>query len=98
MKLSDDDKPQNLFTSIGAAVDQLDGETGPNPTEGGTANTTNTTTATDADANPDSAYTDPSRVVDEIESLCMNCHENGQTRLLLTRIPFFKEVILSSLE
>ncbi|XP_035007459.1 zinc finger protein ZPR1 [Hippoglossus stenolepis] len=32
----------------------------------------------------------------EIESLCMNCYENGSTRLLLTRIPFFKEVIVSS--
>ncbi|XP_024126727.1 zinc finger protein ZPR1 [Oryzias melastigma] len=32
----------------------------------------------------------------EIESLCMNCFQNGTTRLLLTRIPFFKEVILSS--
>uniref|UniRef100_UPI0037E8D6FF zinc finger protein ZPR1 n=1 Tax=Semicossyphus pulcher TaxID=241346 RepID=UPI0037E8D6FF len=32
----------------------------------------------------------------EIESLCMNCHLNGMTRLLLTKIPFFKEVIVSS--
>uniref|UniRef100_A0A8D3B6F0 Zinc finger protein ZPR1 n=1 Tax=Scophthalmus maximus TaxID=52904 RepID=A0A8D3B6F0_SCOMX len=32
----------------------------------------------------------------EIESLCMNCHQNGSTRLLLTRIPFFKEIIVSS--
>lgn len=32
----------------------------------------------------------------EIESLCMNCHENGVTRLLLTKIPFFKEIIISS--
>lgn len=30
----------------------------------------------------------------ELESLCMNCGENGTTRLLLTRIPFFKEIIL----
>ncbi|EFW99504.1 zinc finger protein zpr1 [Grosmannia clavigera kw1407] len=36
------------------------------------------------------------RVVEEIESLCMNCHENGTTRLLLTRIPYFREVILMS--
>ncbi|KAK5115602.1 hypothetical protein LTR85_009773 [Meristemomyces frigidus] len=36
------------------------------------------------------------RVVDEIESLCMNCHENGTTRLLLTRIPFFREIIIMS--
>ncbi|XP_062450633.1 zinc finger protein ZPR1 [Rhea pennata] len=32
----------------------------------------------------------------EIESLCMNCYRNGVTRLLLTRVPFFKEIIVSS--
>ncbi|KAM9859913.1 zinc finger protein ZPR1 [Aulostomus maculatus] len=32
----------------------------------------------------------------EIESLCMNCYQNGTTRLLLTKIPFFKEIIVSS--
>ncbi|KAM5245658.1 zinc finger protein ZPR1 [Ctenodactylus gundi] len=32
----------------------------------------------------------------EIESLCMNCYRNGTTRLLLTKIPFFKEIIVSS--
>ncbi|XP_008319258.1 zinc finger protein ZPR1 [Cynoglossus semilaevis] len=31
-----------------------------------------------------------------IESLCMNCYKNGTTRLLLTKIPFFKEIIVSS--
>ena len=34
--------------------------------------------------------------ITEIESLCMNCHEHGTTKLLLTKIPFFKEVIVSS--
>jgi len=38
------------------------------------------------------------RQVDEIESLCMNCHEDGVTRLLLTRIPFFREIIIMSFE
>uniref|UniRef100_A0A3Q2Y284 Zinc finger protein ZPR1 n=1 Tax=Hippocampus comes TaxID=109280 RepID=A0A3Q2Y284_HIPCM len=32
----------------------------------------------------------------EIESLCMNCYQNGRTRLLLTKVPFFKEIIVSS--
>ncbi|XP_041836882.1 zinc finger protein ZPR1 [Melanotaenia boesemani] len=32
----------------------------------------------------------------EIESLCMNCYQNGTTRMLLTKIPFFKEIIVSS--
>jgi zinc finger protein len=38
------------------------------------------------------------KVVDEIESLCMNCHEDGMTRLLLTKIPFFREIIIMSFE
>lgn len=32
----------------------------------------------------------------EIESLCMNCYQNGMTRLLFTKVPFFKEIIVSS--
>ncbi|KAJ2449760.1 nucleolar zinc-finger protein [Coemansia sp. RSA 2336] len=34
----------------------------------------------------------------EIESLCMRCHNNGTTRLLLTRIPHFKSIILMAFE
>ena len=33
---------------------------------------------------------------DEIESLCMDCHEQGKTRFMYTKIPMFKEIILSS--
>lgn len=36
--------------------------------------------------------------VQEISSLCMNCHNDGTTRLLLTSIPYFKEVVLMSFE
>lgn len=32
----------------------------------------------------------------ELDSLCMNCHKNGKTRLLFTEIPFFREIILMS--
>ncbi|KAB5586001.1 ZPR1 zinc-finger domain-containing protein [Coniochaeta sp. 2T2.1] len=39
---------------------------------------------------------DDERIVEQIESLCMNCHKNGQTRLLLTAIPYFREIILMS--
>ncbi|SCW00794.1 LAFE_0C12134g1_1 [Lachancea fermentati] len=46
------------------------------------------TGATDAQGHP----------VQEIESLCMNCHKNGVTRLLLTSIPYFREVVLMSFE
>ena len=39
---------------------------------------------------------DEQRIVDEIESLCMNCHADGTTRMLLTRIPFFHEIVIMS--
>ncbi|KAL4463403.1 hypothetical protein ABPG72_017124 [Tetrahymena utriculariae] len=31
-----------------------------------------------------------------MESICVNCEENGETTMMLTRIPMFKEVILIS--
>ncbi|TGZ63431.1 hypothetical protein CRM22_006921 [Opisthorchis felineus] len=34
--------------------------------------------------------------ITELESLCFNCRENGTTRLLLTRIAYFREVVISS--
>ncbi|TQN71659.1 Zinc finger protein ZPR1, partial [Colletotrichum shisoi] len=39
---------------------------------------------------------DDQQVVEEIESLCMNCGKNGITRLLLTSIPYFREIIIMS--
>lgn len=36
--------------------------------------------------------------VTTMTSLCMNCHEDGLTKLLLTVIPYFREVILMSFE
>ncbi|CAG0895833.1 unnamed protein product [Cyprideis torosa] len=32
----------------------------------------------------------------ELESLCMSCGENGTTRMILTRIPFYKDVLVMS--
>lgn len=51
--------------------------------------------------NPDPIYLslsadDPDLGTTEIESMCMNCEKNGITRLLLTKIPFYKEVVLMS--
>lgn len=37
-------------------------------------------------------------IVTEIESYCVNCGENGLTRMLLTEIPFFKQVVVISFE
>lgn len=60
----------------------------------------------DADKNaPESQFQKLGDVVDNneegpmvVESLCMNCHENGETRLLLLRVPFFRDIILESFE
>ncbi|XP_055845482.1 zinc finger protein ZPR1 [Episyrphus balteatus] len=42
--------------------------------------------------NPD----DPNPETTEIESACMQCFKTGSTTLLLTKIPFYKEVVLMS--
>lgn len=34
--------------------------------------------------------------VTELESLCLQCRKNGITRLLLTKIPFYREVVVMS--
>lgn len=34
----------------------------------------------------------------EIDSLCLNCREDGKTRFLFTKIPFFREVVIMSFE
>lgn len=39
---------------------------------------------------------DEEREVQQIESLCMECGEQGMTRMLLTVIPYFREVIVMS--
>jgi hypothetical protein len=50
----------------------------------------------ETDANPLVIDVDPNNPVTEIESLCMNCHDKGITRLLTTKIPFFKDIIVMS--
>jgi len=34
----------------------------------------------------------------DIESLCMNCEKNGVTKFMLTKIPFFKEIMVSAFQ
>jgi len=48
------------------------------------------------DSNPLLINVDPNNPVTEIESLCMNCNDKGTTRLLTTKIPFFKDIIVMS--
>src|SRR5690348_13100927 len=57
-----------------------------------------TTTAPEANNGPLFVNIDPDNPVMEIESLCMQCRENGLTRILLTKIPHFKEVIIMAFE
>ncbi|KAF8498742.1 zf-ZPR1-domain-containing protein [Russula emetica] len=73
--------PDNLFPSIGTLAQQADSS----------ADQVDLDDTTDTPSNDDD-----DRVVQEIESLCMNCEEQGVTRLLLTSIPFFHEVIVMS--
>lgn len=44
---------------------------------------------------PLNAEEDAERIT-EISSICMSCYEQGQTRLMLTKIPFYRDVIISS--
>lgn len=40
----------------------------------------------------------PENPVTRIQSLCMDCGEEGTTSFLLTTIPHFREIIISSFE
>lgn len=41
---------------------------------------------------------DGGRLQEELESLCMNCHEQGTTRILLMNIPHFREVLVMAFD
>ncbi|KAI0305984.1 zf-ZPR1-domain-containing protein [Multifurca ochricompacta] len=71
---------ENLFPSIGTLAQQADDAED-----------------VDKDENAiDASEEDEGRVVQEIESFCVNCEKQGITRLLLTHIPYFHEVIVMS--
>ncbi|KAL8861710.1 MAG: hypothetical protein Q9178_001911 [Gyalolechia marmorata] len=50
----------------------------------------------DGDKTSEKVDEDEPKVVESIESLCINCEENGETRLFLTKIPYFREIIIMS--
>ncbi|QRV88748.1 hypothetical protein RhiJN_16766 [Ceratobasidium sp. AG-Ba] len=52
--------------------------------------------ADDLPDEPQKAEEEEERPLQEIESLCMSCGEQGTTRMMLTQIPYFKEVIVMS--
>ncbi|XP_076644488.1 zinc finger protein Zpr1 [Halictus rubicundus] len=41
---------------------------------------------------------DPEPEITEIESLCLSCGQNGVTRLLLTKIPHYKDIVVMSFD
>ncbi|KAH3664425.1 hypothetical protein WICMUC_005810 [Wickerhamomyces mucosus] len=78
------EQAQEFFAPVGQAAEDVDKE---QPQEFNSEGI-RITGAHDVEGHP----------VQEIKSLCMNCHEEGITRLLLTTIPYFGQVILMSFE
>lgn len=96
------EQQEEFFKPVGEAAEELSNEKLEN-------NNDDTTTTTTKDANNVDSSNDiglkktgaedaMGHPVQEIESLCMNCHGNGTTRLLLTSIPYFREVVIMSFE
>ncbi|CAI4062847.1 hypothetical protein SKDZ_07G4540 [Saccharomyces kudriavzevii ZP591] len=80
------EQKEDLFKPVGEAAAEIEDETMADGQEGDDG--VKLTGAEDAMGHP----------VQEIESLCMNCGKNGTTRLLLTSIPYFREIIIMSFE
>ncbi|KAG7864960.1 hypothetical protein KL918_005086 [Ogataea parapolymorpha] len=77
-------KKEEFFQPVGQAAEEVDHEQVPENDNDGIR----MTGAEDAQGHP----------VQEIDSLCMNCHETGVSRLLLTSIPYFREIVVISFE
>jgi zinc finger protein len=75
----------DLFKPLGDIADAAGGGAGGAPAASG-------------EAGGAEGVTDMTDNVTVIPSLCMACHETGVTRILLTRIPFFRDVILMAFE
>lgn len=75
---------EKLFRPVGEAVEEVQEEVD----QDGQNAQVKLTGASDSMGHP----------VQEIESLCMNCHEDGVTRLLLTSIPYFRDIVIMSFE
>nr|ASF90224.1 hypothetical protein SPAR01987 [Bartheletia paradoxa] len=77
--------PTNFFPSIGALSEQTNAQLLPGE-EGRAARESGDVAPGFHDAG----------AVEQIESLCLECGEQGMTRMLLTSIPYFREVVLVS--
>ncbi|KAG8801539.1 nucleolar zinc-finger protein, partial [Serendipita sp. 399] len=80
-KLDEENDPHPSDTHAPAVAGE------PSPSKQGVDDSTVLTTTTE---------NEEEKPLQEIESLCMACGEQGITRLMLTSIPYFKEVIVSS--
>lgn len=82
-KLEESNSENEMFPTVGHQAQQVgDG------VEYINASDLRTTGAEDAQGRP----------VQEIESLCMNCHQQGTTKMLMTYIPNFREVVVMSFQ
>lgn len=88
---------RNLFRPVGEAVEEVEEETGTNSLPSSDVNRNETQDDQDLVRTTDAADA-MGHPVQEIESLCMNCHKDGITRMLLTTIPYFREVVIMSFE
>lgn len=104
MSLQDEKKPkttsapqQDIFTSVGDQAASVDREATVGD-EASNAETSNDAEQGNEGLRKTGAEDSEGHPVQEIDSLCMNCHKTGKTTLLLTKIPFFREVIIMSFE
>lgn len=82
----------------GQAADQLDSMIDQMVTKKAPAETSQEAPAqpTDTEESEVTTVDQDENGVYSVESLCMNCHDNGTTRLLLIKIPYFRNIILES--
>ena len=86
---------ESLFPELGSVVDDVNKHTGEEKHVTKNDNEQNAEENKDEQDNVLNVFQGDVTV---IESMCMNCHENGETKLLFTKIPFFREIIISSFD
>ena len=86
---------ENLFPELSSVVDDVTEHAGEGKDVAENDNTENGGDTEEGDPNVINVFQGDVTV---IESMCMNCQENGETKLLFTKIPFFREIIISSFQ
>ncbi|VDN53472.1 unnamed protein product [Dracunculus medinensis] len=91
----DCDGNKNLFSSNDNGGDYGDGDDSDNGSDYGDGDDGDNGDVDDGDNGGDYGDGDDHEPL-SVESLCVNCKENGITRILFMRIPFYQQVILLS--